>query len=77
VLILDVNMPGLSGLDVCRRAKEMGELRVLIVSGESGPDDLMAGYAAGADDYLTKPFRPHELVARVRRLLGATEGGRS
>jgi DNA-binding response OmpR family regulator len=75
LLVLDVRMPGRSGLDVCARAKELAgaDVAVLLVSAEDGPADLAAGYAAGADDYLTKPFHPSELAGRAARLLAALQ----
>ncbi len=74
VAVLDVSMPGLSGLEVCRRLKAAegcGSTRVLLMTARAQDTDAEEGYAAGADDYLTKPFSPRELVARVGALLGA------
>lgn len=70
--ILDVSMPGLSGYEVCHRLREeLGDgLPIVLVSGvRMEPYDRIAGLLLGADDYLTKPFEPNELVARLRRLL--------
>jgi DNA-binding response OmpR family regulator len=69
--VLDVRMPDLSGLDVCRQLKRALDpsTPVLLISAESTLDDLAAGYAAGCDDYLPKPFSARELVRRVDQLL--------
>lgn len=72
IIVLDVNIPGSSGYEVCRSIKD--ELRlslpVLLVSGDrTATMDRVAGLTIGADDYLVKPFSPDELVARVRALL--------
>lgn len=72
LLILDVTMPGLSGLAVCRRLKadpRTAGVPVLMLTGEGSVDDRVAGFDAGADDYLPKPFHPRELRARVDALL--------
>jgi len=72
LLILDVSMPGLSGFDVCRVVKEnpfTSRVPVLMLTGESDVDAKVTGFEAGADDYLTKPFDPRELRARVTALL--------
>ncbi len=71
MLVLDVRMPEVSGLDVCRavKAREDGSSSILLMSADASTEDVAAGYAAGADDYLPKPFSPRELVARVRKLL--------
>jgi CheY-like chemotaxis protein len=72
LLVLDGTMPGLDGLAVCRhlRASAIGrDLLVLIVSGDSTPEDVAAGYAAGADDFLPKPFTCAQLATRVQGLL--------
>jgi len=73
--VLDVRMPDMSGLELCRRLKagaSTGSRPVLLISAESSTEDVAAGYAAGADDYLPKPFSPRELVSRVDRLLART-----
>jgi DNA-binding response OmpR family regulator len=72
LILLDVRMPDLSGLDVCRALKAdpaTAESQVLLMSAEHSAADVAAGYAAGADDYLAKPFSPRELVRRVGRLM--------
>lgn len=69
--VLDVRMPDLSGLEVCRELKRSVDpsAPVLLISAESTLEDLAAGYAAGCDDYLPKPFSATELVRRVDQLL--------
>ncbi|MED4782187.1 ATP-binding protein [Brevibacillus choshinensis] len=72
LVILDVMMPQMSGYEVCQRVREMyssSELPVLMVTARSQRDDLLAGFAAGANDYITKPVEALELRARVRTLL--------
>ncbi|XID96005.1 ATP-binding protein [Paenibacillaceae bacterium WGS1546] len=72
LVILDVMMPGLSGYETCRRIREqhaLSELPVLMTTVRSEPDDVMHGFEAGANDYLTKPFQAYELRARARTLL--------
>ena len=72
LLLLDVTMPGVSGLEVCRRVKadpRTAGVPVLLLTGETLVDDRVAGFDAGADDYLPKPFHPRELRARVQALL--------
>ena len=69
LLILDVMMPGMDGLEVCRALRRDSDLMVLMLTARSSEDDLLAGLELGADDYLTKPYSPRELVARVRTLL--------
>jgi CheY-like chemotaxis protein len=74
--VLDWSMPRLDGLEVCRRARSLPAGRLfhaVLLTARSSRDDVMAGLNAGADDYLTKPFDPEELYARVQtgvRLLG-------
>ncbi|MGH3085560.1 MAG: response regulator transcription factor [Gaiellaceae bacterium] len=73
--VLDVGLPGISGYEVCRALKdEFGErLQVILVSGtRTEPYDRAAGMLIGADDYVTKPFDPGELLARVRRCIART-----
>ena len=70
LLILDLNLPGMDGLDLLRVARaEWPQLRVLILSARAGLSDRITGLDLGADDYLTKPFALEELEARVRSLL--------
>jgi two-component system, OmpR family, response regulator MprA len=77
-LILDVLMPGVDGLEVCRRLRVAGsKLPVLMLTARTEVEDRVAGLDAGADDYVTKPFALEELLARVRALLrrtGETDG---
>jgi len=69
-IVLDVAMPGLSGLEVCRRLRASGDRSpVLMLTARDAIDDRVAGLDAGADDYLVKPFALRELMARVRALL--------
>jgi two-component system response regulator MtrA len=69
LLILDVMMPGMNGLEVCRQLRRDSDLLVLMLTARTTEDDLLTGLDVGADDYLTKPYSPRELVARVRTLL--------
>ena len=69
LLILDVMMPRLDGLDVCRVLRQESDVLVLMLTARSSEDDLLLGLDLGADDYLVKPYSPRELMARVRTLL--------
>jgi DNA-binding response OmpR family regulator len=71
--ILDVMLPGLDGLEVCRRIQSVRPLPVLMLTARAEETDRIVGLGVGADDYLTKPFSPRELVARVRALLRRVE----
>ena len=80
LVILDLGLPDLDGIEVCRRLRRARpELAILILTARDQELDLVAGLDAGADDYLVKPFRLAELLARVRahlrRAAGATAGG--
>jgi DNA-binding response OmpR family regulator len=74
-VLLDVIMPEMDGFEVCRRIRELTDLPILLYTGKaSEPEDIVRGFAAGADDYITKPFRPSELVSRLyARLRNASE----
>src|ERR671910_2207165 len=69
LVILDLMLPGLDGLEVCRRIQRDRHVPVLMLTARDSEADLEIGLAVGADDYMTKPFSPRELVARVRALL--------
>jgi two-component system phosphate regulon response regulator PhoB len=69
LVILDLSLPGLNGLEVLRRVRERAGLPVIVLSGRSGEGDRILGLDLGADDYLVKPFSPGELAARVRSVL--------
>ena len=76
-VVLDVAMPGIDGLEVCRRLRDAGDRTpVLMLTARDGIDDRVAGLDAGADDYLVKPFALRELQARLRALLRRTETAR-
>lgn len=69
-VVLDVSMPGVDGLEVCRRLREAGDRTpVLMLTARDSVDDRVAGLDAGADDYVVKPFALEELLARLRALL--------
>ncbi len=67
--VLDRMLPGAEGLDVCRAIRERAAIPVIMVTARTLEEDRLAGFAGGADDYLSKPFSPRELVARVHALL--------
>ena len=69
LMILDVMMPHLDGFSVCKMAREMSELPIIMLTAKSAEDDKLKGYHYGADDYMTKPFSPKVLLAKVNALL--------
>ncbi|MBF6612497.1 MAG: response regulator transcription factor [Chloroflexi bacterium] len=69
LLILDVMLPGLDGVEVCRRLRQFSDAYVLMLTARGEEIDKVVGLSVGADDYLTKPFSPRELVARVKAML--------
>jgi DNA-binding response OmpR family regulator len=73
LVIIDLMLPGLDGLEVCRRVQRDRPVPVLMLTARAEETDLLVGLAVGADDYVTKPFSPRELVARVRALLRRVE----
>ncbi|MFE0022712.1 response regulator transcription factor [Amycolatopsis sp. NPDC059021] len=73
LLVLDVMLPGMDGLTICRTLRAESDIPVLMLTARSTEDDLLRGLDLGADDYMTKPFSPRELVARVRTLLRRTK----
>jgi DNA-binding response OmpR family regulator len=83
LMILDVMMPGMDGIRACMKVREESGLPIIIVSAKNADADVIYGLASGADDYVTKPFNPLELVARVKsqlrryKKLNSDSGGRS
>ena len=75
LIVLDLVLPGLSGLEIARRVRRAGDVPILMLSARSSEGDKVLGFELGADDYLTKPFSTSELVARVRALLRRTSIG--
>ena len=69
LVVLDLMLPGFDGLEVCRRIQKDRPVPVLMLTARDSETDLLVGLAVGADDYLTKPFSPRELVARVHAIL--------
>lgn len=69
VVLLDMMLPVMSGLDVCRRIRRRSDVPIIIVSARSAEIDMVVALEIGADDYVTKPFRMRELVARIRAVL--------
>ncbi len=69
LLILDVMMPHLDGFSVCKMAREMSGLPIIMLTAKGAEDDKLKGYGCGADDYMTKPFSPRVLLAKVNALL--------
>jgi DNA-binding response OmpR family regulator len=69
LVVLDVMMPVLDGVTVCRVLRAESAIPILMLTARTAEDDMLRGLDAGADDYLTKPYSPRELVARVRALL--------
>jgi DNA-binding response OmpR family regulator len=74
LVILDVNLPRLSGLEVCKRIRDTSATPVMMLTVRSGEEDQVGALDLGADDYLTKPFSPRTLLARVRALLRRSGG---
>ncbi|GIE82560.1 DNA-binding response regulator [Actinoplanes philippinensis] len=69
LLVLDLMMPGLDGMTLCRILRRESDVPILVLTARSAENDLLTGLNDGADDYLTKPYSPKELLARIRALL--------
>ena len=69
LVVLDVMLPGLDGIEVCRQLRQFSDAYVIMLTARTEEIDKILGLTVGADDYLTKPFSPRELVARVKALL--------
>jgi DNA-binding response OmpR family regulator len=69
VVLIDIMLPGVDGFEVCRSIRRTSDVPIVMVTARADTHDVVAGLEAGADDYLTKPFAPKELSARIRALL--------
>jgi DNA-binding response OmpR family regulator len=69
LVLLDILLPGVNGFEVCRKLRQSSDVPIIMVTARADTHDVVAGLAAGADDYVTKPFEVKELVARSRALL--------
>jgi DNA-binding response OmpR family regulator len=74
IVILDIRLPGIDGFDVARLVRTRSEVPILMLTARDEEPDRVAGLELGADDYLTKPFSPRELVARMKAVLRRTDG---
>jgi DNA-binding response OmpR family regulator len=69
VIVLDIGLPGMDGVEVCRRLRTFTDAYVVMLTGRQDEVDKLIGLSVGADDYVTKPFSPRELVARLRAMM--------
>lgn len=76
VVVLDIGLPGIDGIEVCRRIRAVSEVPVIMLTARDSEVDTVVGLEIGADDYVTKPFSARELVARVRAVLRRSEDRR-
>jgi DNA-binding response OmpR family regulator len=74
LIVLDLGLPGLDGLDVMRTLRKTSDVPIIVLTARGDESDKVAGLELGADDYLTKPFSPKELVARVRSVFRRVDG---
>jgi DNA-binding response OmpR family regulator len=77
LVVLDVGLPDIDGLEVCRRLRQTSQVPVIFLTARDGEVDRVLGLELGGDDYVTKPFSPAELVARVKAVLRRADGGPS
>ena len=76
LILLDLMLPGLDGIEVCRQIRLESDVPIVMLTARTDTSDVVAGLEAGADDYVAKPFKPMELVARIRaRLRGRDDSG--
>jgi len=75
LVVLDLNLPGMDGLDVCRALRRDSDVPIIMLTARVEETDRLIGLELGADDYITKPFSPRELVARARAIFRRVQGG--
>jgi len=73
LVVLDIGLPGMDGFDVCRAMRGKSQVPILMLTARDEEPDRVVGLEVGADDYLTKPFSPRELVARMKAIFRRTE----
>lgn len=76
LIVLDLMLPGMDGLEICRRVRTFSEVPIIMLTARNEDIDKIVGLELGADDYLTKPFNPRELLARVKAILRRTDRAR-
>jgi two-component system response regulator MtrA len=74
IVILDVMMPYVDGFEACQRIREVSDVPIVMLTSRDGTEDVVHGFELGADDYITKPFKTAELVARIESILRRVEG---
>lgn len=75
LVLLDLMLPGVDGIEVCRRIRRESDVPIIMLTARSDTPDVVTGLEAGADDYVPKPFKPQELVARIRTRLRHSDEG--
>ncbi|QPK83699.1 response regulator transcription factor [Corynebacterium qintianiae] len=73
VILLDLMLPGMNGVDICREIRKVSSVPIVMLTAKTDTVDVVLGLESGADDYITKPFKPKELIARIRARLRRTE----
>jgi DNA-binding response OmpR family regulator len=76
LILLDLMLPDISGEEFCRRVRELSDLPIIMITAKAEEENIIRGLGLGADDYVTKPFSPRQLVARVRAALRRSGGGK-
>ena len=76
LIVLDLMLPGIDGLEICRELRDESDVPIIMLTAKSTDEDKLTGLGLGADDYVTKPFSPRELAARVRAVLRRLPGER-
>jgi two-component system response regulator ResD len=75
IVVLDIGLPGIDGFDVCKKIRARSSVPIVMLTARDEEPDRVAGLEVGADDYLTKPFSPRELAARLKAVLRRTDSG--
>jgi DNA-binding response OmpR family regulator len=75
IVVLDIGLPGMDGFDVCKKIRARSSVPIVMLTARDEEPDRVAGLEVGADDYLTKPFSPRELAARIKAVLRRTQTG--